>query len=162
AKPDGVVVYSPTQAPHFPRFNEYAPALFRELVDRFTVAESFGGGAGEFTFLLLDREAPPRGVSLLGPALAGARVAIEPPGAPGRDARAGADGPVGEALWPFLRVLRVATLPDASVSVTYRIEAKAGEQFTTRYGINPDRWPDFPPAQARFMVAWKPVDGEER
>src|SRR5205823_7990252 len=53
---DALVVYSPTQAPHFPRFADYAPELMRYLVDRFEIDRTLGGDPGGFTFLLLRRE----------------------------------------------------------------------------------------------------------
>jgi len=162
SQPDSVVVYSPTQTPHFPRLGEYAPALFRELVDHFALDQAFGGGPGAFTFLLLRRREFPPGSSLLGGPLATARVRVEP-----RDGPAG-DFPLPDrpdlaaaALWPFLPVLRVTTLPDAAVSVSYRFQPAQGQQLRASYGVNPDHWPDFPPARARFAIAVRGAGGEE-
>src|SRR5262249_5152951 len=116
--PEALVVYSPTQVPHFPRLRSYAGRLFRYLVKHFDIAQTFGGDVPGYTFVLLQRAPHARGHSLLGAALAAARVLEEPrDGAvrlvSGEERRT----LVGEDLWPFARVLRVATLPDASVAV---------------------------------------------
>src|SRR6185503_8465859 len=63
ATPDAIVVYSVAQIPHFPRVGEYAPELFRYLVEHFSVARVVGGEHGTTPFFLLRHagasDAPP-------------------------------------------------------------------------------------------------------
>jgi len=154
--PSTLVVYSETQAPFLPRLQTFAPSLFAYLVRHYAIGEVFGGDPRGFSFMLLAPSAPASGTSLLGAALAGARVTVDDGAGPPRDGR----DLVGEALWPFLPVLRTSTLPDGAVSVAYRLTPSAGQRLETRYGINPDRWIDLPPPRTRFAVAVCDVAGE--
>ena len=162
--PQALVVYSPTQVPHFPRLRSYAGRLFRYLVKHFDIAQTFGGDVHGYTFVLLERAAREPGRSLLGAALESALVLEEPHDGPARVALpAERRMLVGEELWPFARVLRVATLPDASVAVVYRVTPAPGERLRASYGLNPDHWEDLVPPECRFAVAVRgPGDGEER
>jgi hypothetical protein len=153
--PQALVVYSETLAPFLPRLQSFAPTLFRYLVEHYTIDEAFGGGPKEFCFLLLGHRPPPIGTSLLGAAGREARVTVDGGAAP-RDVR----DLVAEELWPFVPVLRVSTVLDASVSVAYGMVPEPGQRFETRYGINPDHWIDIPPPRARFAIAVRDAGGE--
>jgi hypothetical protein len=155
--PQTVVVYSLSQAPFLPRFPSFAPRLFDYLVEHYAVAEVFGGGAREFGFLLLAPRPAPRGRSLLGGMLAAARVTIEDGTGPRRDGR----DLVGEARWPFTDVLRVGTVPNGVVAVSYTIVPEPGERLETHYGIHPDHWIDIPPPITRFAIAVRDQAGEQ-
>ena len=161
---DALVVYSPTQAPHFPRFADYAPELMRYLVDHFEIDRTLGGDPDGFTFLLLRRESPPAGRSLLGPALAQARVTVESSAGPAREVAAPAErrALVEEALWPFRPVLRTSTLADATVAVILPVPVVTGERFEVGYGVNPDRWGDLLPHRVGFGISVRPPAGSER
>jgi hypothetical protein len=158
--PAAIVVYSPTEVPHFPRPEAYAAPVFRYLVDHFQIDRVFGGDWDGYTFLLLGRRTPAPGRSLLGPALAEARIAEEP--RDGRQVTTPAGGPLAaEDLWPFEHVLRVVTLPDATVSVSYRLTPAPGERFVAGYGVNPEHWVAYVPAEVRFGVVVREQDGAE-
>ena len=161
---DALVVYSPTQAPHFPPFADYAPGLMRHLVDHFAIDRTLGGEPGGFTFLLLRRASPPAGRSLLDDALARARCTIEPQDGPSRDVTAPTERQtlVGEALWPFRRVLRTTTLPDATVAVALSVAAENGARFEVGYGVNADRWGDLLPQRVRFTISVRAPGRSER
>jgi len=161
---DALVVYSPTQAPHFPPFADYAPRLMRYLVDHFAIDRTLGGDPGGFTFLLLRRALPPPGRSLLDDALARARCTVEPKDGPSRDVTAPAERQalVGEALWPFRRVLRTTTLPEATVAVAVPVAAERGARFEVGYGVNGDRWGDLLPQRVRFTVSVRAAGRGER
>src|SRR5262249_8170656 len=152
---DALVVYSSTQAPYFPPFADYAPGLMRYLVDHFAIDRTLGGDPGRFTFLLLPRATASPGRSLLDGALAQARCTVEPSGGPARDVTAPAERQAlfGEALWPFRRVLRTTTLPDATVAVALPVAAEPGARFEVGYGVNGDRWGDLLPQRVRFARA---------
>jgi hypothetical protein len=159
--PEALVVYSPTQVPHFPRFATYAGPLLGYLADHFRIAETYSHPDG-FTFFLLGHRAEKRGVSLLGPALAGARVRIEPAAGPTREVtEAERADLVTEALWPVTRSLAVTTVPEGTVAVVYRLTPGPGERFEAGYGVNPDRWDVFAPP-VRFALAVTDEGGVER
>jgi len=162
-RPDALVVYSPTEFPHFPRFRQYAAVLFGYLVDRFTVDRAFGGGPGGFSFLLLRQAPPAPGRSLLGPALADAQVTVDPHGGLPREIV----GPkreqlVAEALWPVRRVLRVSTVPEGAVAVAWRMTPAAGDGLATSYGVNPERWSDPFAPPVHFAVSVREAGSAER
>jgi hypothetical protein len=62
--------------------------------------------------------------------------------------------------WPFLPVLRVTTLPQATVAVAYTIVPEPGQRLETSYGINPERWIDVPSPHTRFAIAVREGDTE--
>jgi hypothetical protein len=159
SNPEADVVYTTNQYPVFPRFAAYAPMLFRFLVDHYAVDRTFGGDAGGLTFLLLHRKEPPAGRSLLGDVLSSAQVTVEPRGQPAQVVGGGdRDAIVGEALWPFERVLEVASLPAARVSVGYRVTPASGDHFEASYGVNPEHLTDFALPDLRFTVAVRDAD----
>ena len=136
----------------------------RYLVDHFEIDRTLGGDPDGFTFLLLRRESPPAGRSLLGPALAQARVTVESSAGPAREVAAPAErrALVEEALWPFRPVLRTSTLADATVAVILPVPVVAGERFEVGYGVNPDRWGDLLPHRVGFAISVRPPTGSER
>src|SRR6185503_13673641 len=106
ATPDAIVVYSVAQIPHFPRVGEYAPELFRYLVEHYAVDRMVGGAPGTTPFFLLRRaavhDAPPP------LRLDDARVTVEASrGAPRVVTGAERDGLVSEHWWPFVRAVAI-------------------------------------------------------
>jgi hypothetical protein len=161
ARPDGLVVYSPTQAPHFARMPDYAPELVAWLADHYRLERMLGGQPGGFEFLLARRAPEPAGRSLLGPALEAARVVVEPRGGTPRVATAD-ERPrlVRDTVWPFRRVVAVTTEPDTSVAVRYPLTPVPGEHFRVSYGLNPDHWAHLPHLRVAFAVAVATPAGE--
>jgi hypothetical protein len=153
ARPDGLVVYNQSQVPMFPRLGEYAPDLFAYLADNYRIVQALGGEPFGYEFLLLKREPPPFGRSLLA-GLGAARVTIASADAGVRDATAAErERLVGTAVWPFRRVLRVGAEPGATVAVRLPVTPGRRTRVFTSYGMNPDAWSRVPPVRARFQVA---------
>jgi hypothetical protein len=133
---DGIVVYTPTQVMHFPRFGDYAPELFAYLADHYEIAKTVGGEPGGMSFFVLERREPPRGTSLGGERLAGAGVTETRDGVE----RPGDRGLVHETLWPFCRAIGVGVPLGEGVSLRYRITPAPGMHLRGSFGINPDHW----------------------
>jgi len=163
ATPSTTVIYSPNQYPPFPRPSTYAPTLFGYLADHFAIERAIGGEPNGFTFLVLRPAAPPPGCVLLGAALAAATVTVEPPSGRPRGVSA-EERPqlVGEALWPFQRVVRMSLVPEGRLAVSYAMRPAAGERFVTSFGINPDHDGDIYWPPVRFALAVRDAGGEHQ
>jgi hypothetical protein len=154
------VVYTPDRYPGFPPLVAYAPVLFGYLADHYTIDRVFDGGWFGFTFFSLRRREQSPGDSLLGEALSSAAVAVASDGQPPSPASDGErEKIVGEALWPFERVLRVAVIPDQRVTVGYHLTPLDGDRFEASFGVNPDQTLG-PRPNLRFSVSLQNVDGE--
>ena len=162
ARPDGLVVYNQSQVPHFERMWQYTPRLFEYLADHYRIAQAIGGRPFGYDFLLLRREPPPFGRSLLaGDAAASLGVR-----------RSGLDGAlrnatpaerarlVHTAVWPFQRVLRVDTERGGTTEVRLPVAATPTARVFTSYGVNPDMWSLVPRQQPRMTIAVA-ADGDE-
>ena len=159
--PGADVVYTPNRYPGFPPMVAYAPVLFGYLADHYTIDRVFDGGWNGFTFFLLRRREGLRGDSLLGEALSSAAVAVASDGRPSSPVLDGErDQVVGEAVWPFERVLRVTLVPDQRVSVGYQVTPRNGDHFEASFGLNPERPPGTAQPDLRFSVSLQDVDGE--
>ena len=156
ATPDATVVYSVAQIPHFPRVGEYAPELFRYLVEHFSIDRMVGGAPGTTPFLLLRRAdttgAPPP------LRLDGARVTIETASAAPRVVTgAERDRLVSEHWWPFVRAVAINPPGASTVAVAYSVVPKRGDRVTTSYGQNPDNYGP----HVRFSAAVRDANGAE-
>lgn len=161
ANPAADVVYTPNHYPGFPRLAAYAPVLFAFLVDHYTVDRAFVGDGMGYTFFLLRRKEALTGRSLLDGALASAEVAVVPHGRPPRVVTdAERETLVGEALWPFERVLRVSPLSGERVTVRYRLAPAPGDRFEASYGINPELLVGLALPDLRFTVSVRDSNGE--
>lgn len=153
AHPDADIAYSQMQVPHYPRPQAYAPLLFAHLADAWEVGAVFGGEPGGFTLLHATRRAhPPPGRSLL-PELLRAPVQLLPVDGAGEPQPT--DAPerlVGEAIWPFHRVLRMATLPGLWTRVALPLLPAAGDRFEVAFGTNPDYLGTIFAPGARFAI----------
>jgi len=159
--PGADVVYSPNRYPGFPPLVAYAPVLFGYLADHYTIDRVFDGGWNGFTFFSLRRREGPRGDSLLGEALSSAAVTVASDGQPPSPVFDGErDKVVGEAVWPFERVLRVTLVPDQRVTVGYQVIPRPGDRFEASFGLNPERPSSAAPPTLRFSVSLQNVDGE--
>ena len=152
ADPRTEVVYSQMQVPHYPRPQAYAEKLFAHLADHWRVRRVIGGDPGGFTFQVLEPRAPRPGRSLLD-ALAAAPVTIVPPAGPPREpSPAERARLVGTAVWPFQRVLRMATTPEGWTAVSLPLVPAAGDRFVATYGTNPDQLGIIFEPGARFAI----------
>jgi 4-amino-4-deoxy-L-arabinose transferase-like glycosyltransferase len=155
-RPDTIIVYSVNEVPTFPRMREYAAHLFAALVDRYEIARTFGGEPGGATFLLLAKRLPAtRPTTPIG--LADVTPVVDVTGvAPPADTRFAA-----ETLWPFTRVLRVATLPASVVALHVARTPAPGDRFQAACGTNPERWGEaFVPA-VHFRVIVRSDDDHD-
>ncbi|HEV7731282.1 MAG TPA: glycosyltransferase family 39 protein [Candidatus Binatia bacterium] len=157
--PDGLVVYTPSQVPHFPRMAQYDLPFFGYLADHYQIARVVGGEPWGFEFFLLERKTPPAGEPLRGAALAAAEVTVATAGAPPRvvtgDERAAL---VRETMWPFCRVIAIAAPARATVALRYRVTPGATTRFQGSFGINPDLWM-MPRTATTFTVRVEPLGG---
>ena len=159
--PGANVVYTPNGYPGFPRLAAYAPGLFGYLADHYTIDRVFDGGWDGFTFFSLRRRERPAGESLLGDELSSAEVAVVSEGRPPHVVLDGErEKLVGEALWPFNRVLRVTVVPDQRVTVRYHVTPLAGDRFEASFGVNPDQFTGAALPNLRFTVSLQDIDGE--
>jgi len=154
ARPDGLVVYNQSQVPYFARMSEYTPALFAYLADNYRIGQQLGGQPFGFEFLLLRREPPPFGRSIVADALARGVLGVTT--ADGVERTIPPDERprwVGTAVWPFERVLRLTTEPGATTTFRIPLTPGAATRLHTSYGVNPDTWSLLPRFRPRFAIA---------
>lgn len=158
ARPDGIVVYTPSQVAHFPRMGDYTPALFAYLADHYEIAQAVGGDLGGLSFFVLARRDPPGGTSLGGERLAAAAVTLTQDGVM-RPATPGERGAlVREALWPFCRAIGVGVQRDGATALRYRVTPDATTHLRGSFGVNPDHWTHLG-HPLTFTVAVEPIGG---
>ena len=158
ARPDGLVVYNQSQVPYFQRMSEYTPELFGYLADNYRIAQAIGGERFGFEFLLLRREPPPFGRPL---AADRARIAVASAGGVPRDVSGDERARlVGPAVWPFRRVLRVATEPASTTAVRLPLTPGPTTHVFTSFGVNPEAWYRPPAFAPRFTIAVATPDAE--
>jgi 4-amino-4-deoxy-L-arabinose transferase-like glycosyltransferase len=158
ARPEGLVVYNQSQVPHFEKMWQYTPALFAYLADHYRIAQVVGGQPFGYEFLVLRREPPPFGRPL---DLARAGVRLVGSDGAARDATPAERGRlVGEAAWPFQRVLRVDADAGATTEVRLPVAATPTARVFTSYGVNPDMWSRLPRHRPRFAIAVATDGGE--
>jgi 4-amino-4-deoxy-L-arabinose transferase-like glycosyltransferase len=163
ATTNALVIYSPRRYPELPPFHEYAEPLFAYLVNHYTVGRSIGGDPFGFPFLVLERATPVAGRSLMGDALAAARVSLEQAGIPPREMKGSERAAlVREVRWPFGHVLRVTPPSGSAVAIYYGVTAATGLRLITSYGINPALLGDFVSAHARFAIDVRDELGEHQ
>jgi hypothetical protein len=147
------VLYSVTQWPQFPRFEEYAPAIVDYLVEHFETARVFSPDPWGYILLGLERRrAEPAGTPL--PVRAGQVVVIEPDGT-----RRPADGAsFAVARWPFRDVMAVRPLSGgARRELILPLTVPPRARLTTAVGVHPARWVGYPALAVTFRVR---IDGE--
>jgi hypothetical protein len=147
------VLYSVTQWPQFPRFEEYAAPIVDYLVEHFETARVFSPDPWGYILLGLTRRvAEPAGTPL--PVETGRMLLVN-----GDGSRRAADGEaVTVARWPFRDV--VAIRPAAGGErreLVLPVTVPPGARLTTAFGVHPARWVGYPALAVTFRVH---VDGE--
>jgi hypothetical protein len=130
---DAVVVYHANEVPDFPRFRAYAPRLFAHLVERYEIADVFGGDPAGATILLLAARSP---TSPDRPLPLEAATVV----APGVRRPFAEQTLVAASAWPFDEVLRVTTQPAGAVELHVPLAPAAGERLETACAYDPERF----------------------
>lgn len=154
ARPDGLVVYNQSQVPYFARMGTYTPALFAYLADHYRIGLQLGGQPLGYEFLLLRREPPPFGRSLAADAVAHGTLTVTAADGTTRTIDGGERARwLGLGVWPFERVVRLATEPGATTTLRVPLAPDAATRLHTSYGVNPDTWTVLPRFRPRFAIA---------
>jgi dolichyl-phosphate-mannose-protein mannosyltransferase len=147
------VLYSVTQWPQFPRFEQYAKPIVDYLVERFETERVFSPDPWGYILLgLRRRTAPPAGQLL--PVESGRVEVVGPDGA----RRPAAPETFAIARWPFRDVMAIQ--PQAGGGrreLVVPLAVPPGSRLTTAAGVHPARWVGFPALTVTFRVH---VDGE--
>lgn len=159
-----VLVYHFTQFAQLPPLREFAPKLFRYLVDHWEIDRVFSDPGWGYMMAGVRRSpAPPAGRPLLGEeASVPVRVAVErADGRPRALPDPAAPPAWGLALWPFRRVveLRPAPAPDRRVLAIPIDVPAAGARVETAVGVAPELWFRLPPSWVDLAVRAR-VPGE--
>lgn len=163
ARPHTEIVYSPMQVPHYPRPSTYAAELFAHLAAGWQVERVVGGEPGGFTFLhAVPRRTPARGRTLRPDFLAAPLRLATADGAVHLVPDEERARLVSEVVWPFHRVLRMATRPGVRTQLALPLVPRPGERFEAVYGTNPDYLGAVFAPGARFAVTVEDAErGEE-
>ncbi len=147
------VLYSVTQWPQFPRFEQYAAPIVDYLVEHFETERVFSPDPWGYILLGLRRRAGEPVGSLL-PVRSGQVVVVGPDGA----RRPAAAGTFTLARWPFRDVMAIQ--PRASGErreLVLPLTVPPAARLTTAVGVHPARWVGYPALTVTFRVH---VDGE--
>lgn len=154
-----LLIWNYTQFPHFPPVEEYAPELYRYLVDRYRVVRVFNRVTFGYTLAALEREEAPVGRPLLQDPTR-AEIRVERP----RRTRSVPAAQRGEfvraEVWPFRPVWSLRPLPGARTVLSLPLEVPEGAHLRTAVGTHPDVWFRHPASQVRFAI--RVVDGDRR
>lgn len=150
-----VVIYSFTQFLQLKMMDEYAPRLFRYLVDHFEIARVFSEDYAGYMLAALRREPrPQRGWSLLGSDRPQPEIRIEGPEQKPHVLQ-GKERQAYYALepWPFrdVAVLRPSSGGGRSV-LRIELEVPAAASLETAVGTHPRMWFDYPGSWVEFEI----------
>ena len=147
------VLYSVTQWPQFPRFEEYAAPIVDYLVEHFETERVFSPDPWGYILLGLGRRhGEPAGMPL--PVRSGRVVLVN-----GDGSRQPAE-PATFALarWPFRDVMAIQPAAGgARRELVLPVAVPPGARLTTAVGVHPARWVGYPALAVTFRVT---VDGE--
>jgi hypothetical protein len=141
----------------FPRFQRYAPELFRYLTERYELAAVFSPDPWGYVLTALRRRpAPPAGAAL---DLRGAALRLIAPGEPPRRLeRTEAEAFVAGGLWPFREVVALRPLAGGrQTALELLLEVPEEARLETAVAVNPDHWVGYPASWVEFTVG---IDGE--
>lgn len=151
-----LAVYNFTQFSTFPRMDEFAPALFGYLVDRFEIVRVFSYDKSGYRLAGLRRSARAETPSaLLDAAWADTTVWIgsdeAPPFAIAPPER---ERFVAREAWPFRRTLALRPASGGRRTV-FRVPLRPqpGDRLETAVGLHPEMWFALPSFETRFAVA---------
>ena len=140
----------------FPRVADYAPDLFRYLVENFEMEQVFtSDDLWPKKFAAIRRQNPQaEGVPLLSPDLANADLLIGGEGLPPEpvplDSRADY---IQRDLWPFRPVLALKpTTQGQRTTLSVPLDVPDDAQLRTSIGIKPVIWDELPPSWVQFEI----------
>jgi len=155
-----LVVYHFTQFMTFPPVRDYAPILFRHLVDHYEIDRILAFEPLGYRVATLRRtEALPDGESLLD--RGHHRVLRGWPGARPQPVRPESlDDYFGRELWPFRPVFTLRpTLEEGATLLRLPLDVPSGApRLETSIAVHPQRWFELPPADIRFAIRVVPAD----
>jgi hypothetical protein len=151
-----VVIYNFTQFIQLTLMDEYAPGLFRYLVDHFEIDRVFSEDYGGYMLAALRREQQkPRGRRLLGEEGADPVVRILAPFTGHRTLR-GEERAAYYALeaWPFrdVAVLRPSSVDNRS-ALSVELEVPPAAVLETAIGVHQRMWFDYPGSWVEFEIS---------
>jgi hypothetical protein len=157
-----VVVYNFTQFLSLPAAEEYAPELFRHLVQNYEIERVFQSDRFGYKIAGLRRRTESaEGQALFEPGAANARVFVET----SRGTIETLDGvaredSVATTLWPFRPVVALRPSHDGRsvASIPVRVPA-AGARLVTAVGVHPGLWFRWPPFSVAFTIEVHARDG---
>lgn len=157
-----IAIYHVTQFVQLPRMREFAPEVFRALVDDWQIDRVFTEPGWGYALAGLRRSEAPKPGTPLYRAGDAPRVYIE-------DARSGPRA-LSEAargtylrfeLWPFRRVLALRpSCGDRRTVLVLPAVVRSGARLQTAIGVDAPRWFDYPPASVTYAI--RAVSGGER
>jgi hypothetical protein len=151
-----LVLYNFSQFPNFPPVPEYAPDLYRHLVDAFEVDRVFNDAAFGYKLAGLRRESrAPSGHGLIEVAAADGSLRVI-----GQSGRSRAVPPdernrfVWAGNWPFRPTLALRPTAGGVTALSFPITIPAaGARLETAIGVHPEAWFRYPPSWSRFTIA---------
>jgi hypothetical protein len=150
-------VYNLTEFSVFPPMSQFAPELFRYLVDHFEMAGVFGYETSGMQVVGLRRSAQVEGPSpLLDAGWQESAVRIDSDDAPPLALTPSErEGMLRREAWPFRRALalRPSAWPRQTVLRVPLPAARAGDVLRTAVGLHPDFWFAVPSFETRFEIA---------
>jgi len=156
------LIYHFTQFAQFPRMEDYAPELFRYLVEVYEIDRVISDpGWGMMLAGLKRSDRAAAGQPVLAEDLSNAAVAIERADG-GRQTLTAEQRPeiVTAALWPFRPVVAQRPLTGGRRSVmTVSVDVPPASRLQTAMGVHPKRWFKHPPAKLTFEI-WAVAGGE--
>jgi hypothetical protein len=157
------MIYHFTQFPQFPRMDEFAPELFKYLVDTFEIDQVFSFSQFGYNMAGLRRSPrPPAGRPLVTTDSSNLKLWVETPGGAARSIpRRMWKRLFKTELWPFRPVL--ALRPSARGGRTVLavpVEAAEGARLHTAIAANPAQMDAYPESSVTFTV--RAVTGGER
>lgn len=149
-----LVVYHFTQFMSFPPVRDYAPLLFRYLVDHYEIDRVLAFEPLGYRVATLRRaDTPSYGDSLLD--RGGHRILRKGPGGSPRPVRPQElDDYFGRELWPFRPVFTLRpTVEGGATLLRLPLDVPAGRpSLETSIAIHPQRWFELPPSDIRFAI----------
>jgi len=157
-----VAIYHVTQFVQLPRMREFAPELFRALVDGWQIDRVFAEPGWGYALAGLRRSEAPKPGTPLFRAGDTPRLYIEDPrSGPRALSEAARDAYLRLELWPFRRVLALRPSCGSRRSVlVLPAEVRPGSRLRTAIGVDASRWFDYPPASVTHSI--RVVAGGER
>lgn len=147
-----LVIYHFTQFLTVPRMDEYAPALFEELVQHYEMFRTFGADRFGYKLAALRREEEPRTGRPLLASLDGASLRVEQGDSRREILGAERDAYARLEDWPFRPALALRPTAGGRSVLAVPVRPEAGAHLRSAVGANPERWFAFPPSSVSFRI----------